>query len=543
MTYNKPLSPPLLNYNKNIAPKKGKISISTSTIHRNTLLLNDMYLGIFFAYYLSNFNKGAIMKKTNLSVAIALLATSTVSIATDEDNSFYGFTPSASVALTTDYMWRGVSQTNNDPAIQGSFDLAHESGLYVGAWASNVEFGDGETSMELDVYAGFSKDTDFGGILPFAFTYDLGILQYVFSASSDSNLTELYFGGSISPIERLNISTYYYYGLKLDHRKPGEYTDFGIDYTLPDSFGGITLLAHAGYYNQKDNANFGDDYWDWKIGIAKDLGGFNFEVAYHDTDNEGGGNVFGAGSGQSLNDGRIVATISRELGGNSSSAMLPDSLHSSASVALTTDYIWRGVSQTNNEPAIQGSFDLSHESGAYVGIWASSYEFQNESSMEVDMYAGFSKETDLGGFLPIALTYDIGWLRYEYTSAADAAPNFNEIYFGLAASPIENLNVSTYYYYGIKAEHVKPGEYTDMAIDYTLPDSLANVTLLAHAGYYNQKGGGADNYWDWKVGAAKDFSVFNIEVAYTDTDDADARNPKGRSLDDGKVVATISTTF
>ncbi len=111
------------------------------------------------------------MKKSNLSVAIALLATSPLSLAA-EDSSFYGWSQSASVALTTDYVWRGISQTNNDPAIQGQFDLSHESGFYIGAWASNVEFADGsKTSLELDAYAGFSRETDFGGILPTALTY------------------------------------------------------------------------------------------------------------------------------------------------------------------------------------------------------------------------------------------------------------------------------------------------------------------------------------------------------------------------------------
>lgn len=474
------------------------------------------------------------MKKTKLSVAITLLATTTLSFAGDDDNSFYGITPSASVALTTDYIWRGVSQSNNDPAIQGSLDLSHESGIYVGAWASSVEFGDQDNSMELDVYGGFSQETDFGGVLPFAFTYDLGILRYEYTSLPDAGFTELYFGGSISPFDNFNFSTYYYYGLKIDHTKPGEYTDISADYTLPDSFGGITLLAHAGYYNQKDTANLGDDYWDWKIGIAKDIGGFNFEVAYFDTDNAGGGGVYGGS--QSLNDARVVATISRDFSGNSS-AMFNDSLDASASVALTTDYMWRGVSQTNNEPAIQGSFDISHESGLYAGVWASSFEFETEASMELDLYGGFSRDIDLGG---IALNYDLGWLRYEYTS--DSVANFNEIYFGATVSPVENLNVSTYWYYGMKIEHTKPGEYTDMAMDYTLPEALGRITLLGHAGYYNQKNG-ADDYWDWKAGVARDFGAFNFEVAYFDTDDVNARNSDGRSLDDGRVVGTVSATF
>lgn len=472
------------------------------------------------------------MKKTRLAVAISLLATSSFALAAEEeDNSFYGFTPSASVALTTDYIWRGVSQTNNDPAIQGSFDLAHETGFYVGAWASSYEFGN-DATMELDVYGGFSRETDFGGLLPFGITYDLGVLRYEYTSAPDAGFTELYFGASISPFENFNFSTYYYYGLKIDHTLPGEYTDISADYTLPDELGGITLLAHAGYYNQKGGL---DDYWDWKVGIAKDIGGFNFEVAYVDTDDSGS---YAAG-GRRLDDGRIVATISRELGGSSaeSASMLPEGFETSASAALTTDYIWRGVSQTNNDPAIQGSFDLAHDSGAYIGVWASSFNGTNPggSSMELDIYAGFSRETDLGGMLPFGITYDLGVLRYEYTSDADLG--FTELYFGASASPIESLNLSAYYYYGLKIDHTLPGEYTDMAIDYTLPESLGAVTLLAHAGYYNQKGG-LDDYWDWKAGIARDFGPFNIEVAYTDTDDTGAGN-----LDDARAVATISTTF
>ncbi len=493
-------------------------------------------LGIFIAFYLITLTfKGRIMKKTKLSVAIALLATTPLASAAESDNSFWGITPSASVALTTNYMWRGVSQSNNDPAIQGSIDFAHESGLYIGAWASSVEFGDQDNSMELDGYAGFSRETDFGGFLPFTTSYDVGILRYEYTGRPDLNFTELYVGGTMSPFENFNFSTYWYYGLKIDHTNPGEYTDMSADYTLPDSMLGLTLLAHVGHYNNKNGA---DDYWDWKVGIAKDIAGFNFEVAYYNTDGADVGTA--PYSNNSLDDSKVVATISRSLGGNSSSAMLPDDFEASASVALTTDYMWRGVSQTNNEPAIQGSFDLSHSSGFYIGAWASSYEFENEASLELDIYGGFSREVDLAG---VGLTYDIGWLRYEYTSAADDAPNFNEIYFGASVSPVENLNVSAYWYYGVKVEHTKPGEYTDMAIDYTLPESLGSVTLLGHAGYYNQKGGGADNYWDWKAGVARDFGPFNIEVAYFDTDDADARNSNGRSLDDGRVVGTISATF
>ena len=63
---------------------------------------------------------------------------------------------SANVTLTSDYSFRGYSQTLRDPAIQGGFDVAFDSGFSVGTWASNVNFG--ETSMEWDLYVGWSKE-------------------------------------------------------------------------------------------------------------------------------------------------------------------------------------------------------------------------------------------------------------------------------------------------------------------------------------------------------------------------------------------------
>lgn len=465
------------------------------------------------------------MKKIPMAIFCGLITTQSFMVLAEEHNDFYGFSATASTALTTDYIWRGVSQSNNDPAIQASFDLSHETGFYIGAWGSSYEFSD-NASMELDVYAGFSRDTDFGGYLPFALTYDVGWLRYEYTDQSDLNFNELYFGASVSPFENFNFGAYYYYGLKIEHTLPGEYTDLAADYTLPAEFGGFTLLAHAGYYNRKGGA---DDYWDWKFGIAKDLGGFNFEVAYIDTDDSGAGN---------LDQARVVATVSRELGGNTDSEdLLPEGFETSASAALTTDYIWRGISQTANNPAVQGSFDVAHESGLYFGVWGSNVDFGGATtpSLELDAYIGFSRETDFAGALPFAISYDIGYLRYIFPS--DAGSTVNELYFGAGISPLENLNVGATYYYGLKVEHALPGEYTDIAADYTLPDEFGAVTVLAHAGYYNLKGGSSD-YWDWKAGLAKSFGDFSIEVAYTDTDDADAG-----SLDDSKVVGTISTTF
>ena len=71
----------------------------------------------------------------------------------------------SNVALSSDYIWRGMTQTAEEPAISGGFDIAGESGLYFGTWASNVEFGDG-AALELDWYAGYANELENG------FSYD-----------------------------------------------------------------------------------------------------------------------------------------------------------------------------------------------------------------------------------------------------------------------------------------------------------------------------------------------------------------------------------
>ena len=107
-------------------------------------------------------------KLTLACSALALAATSAIIVA--EEASPHSL--SANVAMTTDYIWRGISQTDNGPAIQGGIDYAHSSGFYLGTWASNVDFGTGDDSnIEIDVYGGYGNEV--GGL-----SYDVGIIHY-----------------------------------------------------------------------------------------------------------------------------------------------------------------------------------------------------------------------------------------------------------------------------------------------------------------------------------------------------------------------------
>lgn len=87
---------------------------------------------------------------------------------------------SGNVTIATDYSFRGWSQTTRDPAIQGGFDVAAESGFYVGTWMSNVNFGD-DTSTELDLYVGYGGEFGDSGV-----SYDVSYIRFEYISEGDA---------------------------------------------------------------------------------------------------------------------------------------------------------------------------------------------------------------------------------------------------------------------------------------------------------------------------------------------------------------------
>lgn len=91
---------------------------------------------------------------------------------------------SANVAATSNYLWRGLEQTNGKSAISGGIDYAANNGFYLGTWVSNAEWSDGMT-YELDIYGGFAGETD-------NFAYDIGFVHYAYPDSNDDvDFTEI----------------------------------------------------------------------------------------------------------------------------------------------------------------------------------------------------------------------------------------------------------------------------------------------------------------------------------------------------------------
>ena len=215
------------------------------------------------------------MRMKPLATALAALATiATAGAAHAGDGPF-----TANVGLVSDYAYRGYSQTDERPALQGGFDYAHESGLYAGVWGSNVSWlsdsdPDVSNSLELDIYGGYTGTVG-------AIGYDVGLLQYYYPGSypkgfNSPDTLEGYIGLSW---EFLSFKYSYAFTDLFGYEKSdgSQYYDLGA---AVDVGGGFTLAAHVGYSDIKGQ----DDYTDWKLGVTKEFGGFNFGLHYVDTD-------------------------------------------------------------------------------------------------------------------------------------------------------------------------------------------------------------------------------------------------------------------
>lgn len=123
------------------------------------------------------------MKTTAIMAAAVLTATtlgSTVTQAVEETK--HEFT--ANIGLASNYLWRGVTQTDDQAAIQGGVDYGHKSGVYAGTWLSNVKFG-GTSGYEQDWYVGYRFKTD-------PVLWDVGYKLYTYPSLTDLNFGEIY---------------------------------------------------------------------------------------------------------------------------------------------------------------------------------------------------------------------------------------------------------------------------------------------------------------------------------------------------------------
>ncbi len=208
-------------------------------------------------------------------ITVALIGSVTQSVAGED----YGLDVSANVGFVSEYSFRGIAQSDENFAVQGGFDVSHETGLYAGIWGSNVDFNDGdEANIEIDLYGGYSGS--FKGL-----NYDIGLIYYAYPGA-DSSLDYDFWEGSFAIGYDFDLFSTYasvnyspeYFGDSGD----AQYYSLSVDVPLPKEF---TLSAHVGYQEIDDNDAFGvPDYTDWSVGLGYNFKGFDLSVQYIDTD-------------------------------------------------------------------------------------------------------------------------------------------------------------------------------------------------------------------------------------------------------------------
>lgn len=261
----------------------------------------------------------------------------------------------------------------------------------------------------------------------------------------------------------------------------------------------------------------------------------------------------------------LVAAIVASIPAMAQAAETPE--HAvTGNLGIFSNYVFRGVTQTSEQAALQGGFDYAHKSGAYAGVWGSNISWLSDtaaytaSSLELDVYGGYKGTIGKSDF-----GYDVGAIVYYYpgdkAAVADNA-NTGEIYVGLSWQWITaKLSYAATEYFGFVDS--KGTLYADVSANY--PIGKTGLSVQAHVGLLKVAGdsafactfvpGGptcsnddAFSYTDWKVGVSyalpKDFTV---GAFYADTNALVASYTvpavTGTNWADKQVAFFVSKTF
>ena len=225
----------------------------------------------------------------------------------------------------------------------------------------------------------------------------------------------------------------------------------------------------------------------------------------------------------------------------------------SGNVTLTSDYRFRGISQSDTDPAIQGGFDVAFDNGLYAGVWASNVDFGTDADLEMDFYAGF------GGSISEDVSYDVGYIYYDYpgTDGVDFALNGNEkedyeefyasVSFGdatIGAAYSDDYWLSSgefYYLYGDYSFSLPQGFGLDLHYglnNFDVASGDSNVKDAEKAFLSNNE----DSYSDYSITVTKTMVGLDLALAWVDTD-LDKKDLFGSNWADSAVVFSVSKSL
>jgi len=226
----------------------------------------------------------------------------------------------------------------------------------------------------------------------------------------------------------------------------------------------------------------------------------------------------------------------------------------SYNVGLYSQYNFRGLTQSDEKPAIQGGVDFAHASGFYLGSWASSISwledggYYDNSSIELDLYGGFRNTIGATG-----LGYDVGVLQYIYPGnrttphiAGSASAETTEVYAALSYQWLQGKFSYVASKNGMGNADARGTYYAELNANYPIGET--GITANAHVGRQKFDGQALDSlytYTDWKIGATKAFSNgVNVGAYYSDSNAKDAGYTYlGKNIGDGTFTAFVQKTF
>lgn len=236
-----------------------------------------------------------IKKFTSLSTATAICAAFVVTPALAQEKTMIPGTFSANVAFTSEYLFRGLSQTDDGPALQGGFDyeveVAKPVSVYAGVWGSNVDFGESGAggsgidgaNIEFDLYGGLKGNIGDSGL-----SWDLGFIYYAYPGADSSlnyDFWEIqgavgYDFGLASVTASVNYSPE-----NFGESGDALYPKLAVDVPVP-GMKGLSLSAYVAKQYIEKNTVFGTvDYVEWNIGATYNVAGlFDASITYSDTD-------------------------------------------------------------------------------------------------------------------------------------------------------------------------------------------------------------------------------------------------------------------
>lgn len=208
------------------------------------------------------------------------LAAGLILISTAADAQDVTITGAATIA--SQYRFRGISQSDNKPVVQGTFTIAHTSGLYVSTWGSSASAGNSTVNIggtEIDVYGGWTHALGKSGV-----TVDAGVYGYLYPGASSLNYYEIY--GSLAkafgPVTA-KIGVYYAPSQRVFRALP-QHDDTYVYGELSGAIPGtpVTLHGHVGHVG--GGFDYTKDYIDYNVGASVKWRALTFDLSLVGTD-------------------------------------------------------------------------------------------------------------------------------------------------------------------------------------------------------------------------------------------------------------------